>query len=108
MTRRTFTESAFDRLPLSILEMSETEHPQAVILFIHGLCGRKERNIDVMKYMTDKGFACVGYDLRGHGESIRYEEDRGYTNQGGARAMALDIEAVVDKAKEDFNDAPIS
>ena len=107
MTRRTFTESAFDRLPLSILEMSETEHPQAVILFIHGLCGRKERNIDAMKYMADKGFACVGYDLRGHGESIRSEEDRGYTNQGGARAMALDIEAVVDKAKEDFNDAPI-
>ena len=107
MTRRTFTESAFDRLPLSILEMSETEHPQAVILFIHGLCGRKERNIDVMKYMTDKGFACVSYDLRGHGDSILSEEDRGYTNQGGAKAMATDIESVVEKVKEDFKDAPI-
>ena len=107
MKRNTYTESAFDRLPLSILEMSETEHPQAVILFIHGLCGRKERNIDAMEYLAGKGFACVGYDLRGHGESIRSEEDRGYTNQGGARAMALDIGSVVDKVKKDFKDAPI-
>lgn len=107
MKRNTFTASAFDRLPISILEMSETEHPQAVILFIHGLCGRKERNIDAMEYLAGKGYACVGYDLRGHGESILSEEDRGYTNQGGSKAMTLDMESVVDKIKEDFKDAPI-
>lgn len=107
MKRNTYTESAFDRLPLSILEMSETEHPKAVILFIHGLCGRKERNIEVMEYMTGKGFACVGYDLRGHGESILSEADRGYTNQGGAEAMVVDMESVIRKVKEDFKDTPI-
>ena len=33
------------------------------------------------------GVACVANDRRGHGNSVRNEEDRGDTYQGGAKAF---------------------
>ena len=90
-----YIKSSADGLNLNTLVMCETSSPKAVILFIHGLCGKIERMLPTMKHFADVGFACVCFDMRGHGNSVKKERDRGYTYKGGSRAMTADITSVV-------------
>ena len=41
------------------------EHPQAAIVFVHGMAEHKERYYPFMNYLCELGFACVIYDQRG-------------------------------------------
>ena len=107
MKHKIQTKSSFDGLPISIMEIRNTETPSRVLLFIHGLCGNKEKNTDAMNFFADHGFSCISYDLRGHGESLFSEKDRGYTNQGGATAMVQDMDSVIHKIRESYKDIPI-
>ena len=91
-----FVESAYDGLKISVLEVTPTEKPKAVVFLAHGLCGCKERFLPFMEYLAMNGIACVANDHRGHGSSIHNEEDRGYTYHGGAKAMVMDMEIVAE------------
>ena len=75
--REFFVESAYDGLNISVLEVAPVEKPKAVVFLAHGLCGCKERFLPFMEYLARNGIACVANDHRGHGSSIRNEEDRG-------------------------------
>lgn len=44
-------------------------HPQALILIIHGLTGHSGRYSKFVDYFTQKGYAIFGIDLPGHGRS---------------------------------------
>jgi alpha-beta hydrolase superfamily lysophospholipase len=105
--RETYIESKFDSLQISVLEMVPDSKPIAIVYLIHGLCGCKERFLPFMEYLTSNGIACVASDHRGHGNSIRCEEDRGYMYNGGGKAMVMDMDAVVDQIKEHYNDIPL-
>lgn len=73
--REFFLESAYDGLRISVLEVTPVEKPKAVLFLAHGLCGCKERFLPFMEYLAMNGVACVANDHRGHGSSIRNEED---------------------------------
>ncbi len=103
-----FVESAYDGLKISVLEVTPTEKPKAVVFLAHGLCGCKERFLPFMEYLAMNGIACVANDHRGHGSSIHNEEDRGYTYQGGAKAMVMDMEIVAEYIGEHYQDTPIT
>ena len=105
--REFFVESAYDGLQISVLEVTPAEKPKAVVLLAHGLCGCKERFLPFMKYMAANGVACVANDHRGHGSSIRCEEDRGDTYQGGAKAVVMDMEVVADYIDNNYEDVPV-
>ena len=98
-----YIESKFDGLPISVLEVVPDGNPRAVAYLVHGLCGCKERFLPFVEYLTSKGFVCIANDLRGHGNSIRKEEDRGYMYGGGAEAVVQDIDTIVDYIHEHFN-----
>lgn len=98
-----YIESKFDGLPLSVLEIVPDGKPCAVVYMLHGLCGCKERFIPFMEFLASNGLACVASDHRGHGRSIRSEEDRGYMYNGGAKAIVMDIDAVVDYIHRRFS-----
>lgn len=104
--RETYVESKFDSLKISVLEMVPEGEPRAVVYMVHGLCGCKERFLPFMEYLTSNGIACVASDHRGHGSSIRYEEDRGFMYNGGVQAMVMDMDAVVDNIKERYDGIP--
>jgi alpha-beta hydrolase superfamily lysophospholipase len=90
------------------LEIAPAEKPKAVLFLAHGLCGNKERFLPFMEYLAKNGIACVANDHRGHGSSIRNEEDRGYTYQGGAKAMVMDMEIVADYISSHYQGTPIT
>ena len=106
--REFFVESAYDGLKISVLEISPTEKPKAVVFLAHGLCGCKERFLPFMEYLAMNGVACIANDHRGHGSSIRHEEDRGDTYQGGAKAMVMDMEIVADYIDQHYHDTPVT
>jgi len=99
--------SSYDGLEISAIETHKTTHPKGVILFIHGLCGRKERQLPAMEYFADKGYICVCFDLRGHGDSVRKEDDRGYMYQAGTEGMTKDIESVMEWIKNRYDNIPV-
>jgi alpha-beta hydrolase superfamily lysophospholipase len=106
--REFFVESAYDGLQISVLEVVPVEKPKAVVYLAHGLCGCKERFLPFMEYLAANGVACVANDHRGHGNSIRTEADRGYTYQGGAKAMVMDMEVVADYIAQHYQGVPIT
>lgn len=106
--REFFVESAYDGLNISVLEVAPVEKPKAVVFLAHGLCGCKERFLPFMEYLARNGIACVANDHRGHGSSIRNEEDRGYTYQGGAKAIVMDMEVVADYICRQYPAIPIT
>ena len=79
MNSHLYIESPADGLALNTLIICSQENPKAAILFIHGLCGKIGRMLPTMNHFAEEGYACIGFDMRGHGDSIKTEEDRGYT-----------------------------
>ena len=106
--REFFVESAYDGLKISVLEVTPVENPKAVVFLAHGLCGCKERFLPFMEYLAKNGIACVANDHRGHGSSIRSEEDRGDTYQGGAKAVVMDMEIVADYIGKHYHGLPVT
>lgn len=75
------------------------EKIEGVIQIAHGMCEVKERYKLFMGYMADKGYLCVIHDHRGHGESIKSDDDLGYFYDGGYKAMVEDIFTVMGAVK---------
>ena len=107
MNSHLYIESPADGLALNTLIICSQEDPKAAILFIHGLCGKIGRMLPTMSHFAAEGYACIGFDMRGHGDSIKTEEDRGYTYHGGSKAMAEDIRAVIGWIENNFPKTPI-
>ena len=96
MNSHLYINSAADGLALDTTLICRNEHPKAAILFIHGLCGKTGRMLPTMEHFADAGYACVGFDMRGHGGSVKDIADRGYTYKGGSKAMDIDIQSIVE------------
>lgn len=105
--RELYIESKFDKLPISALEVVPDQKPHAVVYMVHGLCGCKERFLPFMEFLAANGIACVASDHRGHGSSILKEEDRGYMYGGGVQAVVMDMDAVVDHIRKQYQDLPL-
>lgn len=75
------------------------EKIEGVIQIAHGMCEVKERYKLFMGYMANKGYLCVIHDHRGHGESVKSDEDLGYFYDGGYKALVEDIYTVMGVVK---------
>ena len=107
MDTHLYIKSPADGLSLNTLAICEQKDPKAAILFIHGLCGKIGRMLPTMSHFAAEGYACIGFDMRGHGDSIKTEEDRGYTYHGGSKAMVEDIKAVIAWIENNFPKTPV-
>ena len=80
--------------------------PKAVLQLVHGMCEHKERYIPFMEFMVGQGYACVIHDHRGHGGSIKEDNDLGYFYENGKEAVVEDIYQVMSEAKQRFGELP--
>ena len=67
------------------------DKPIAVLQIVHGMVEFIARYEDFAEYLTRQGFAVVGEDHLGHGESAMSEEDLGYFGKGGNGFLMEDI-----------------
>lgn len=80
-----------DALEISVLRCTPAGRPRAIIQLVHGMAEHKERYMDFMQYLGELGYLCVLHDHRGHGKSIRGEDDLGYMGTTKAAALIEDI-----------------
>ena len=95
MIRRFTLDSNYDELKLSVLEITpEAPRCRAIVQLVHGMTEHKERYVPFMQYLAQNGFCCVMHDHRGHGESVKSDDDLGYMYEGGWRALVDDVRVV--------------
>lgn len=87
-------KSPADGLELSVLVREADGPARSTVQLVHGMCEHKERYIPFMDFLAGNGYTCIIHDHRGHGESVRDQEDLGYMYRGGWKAMLEDIGAV--------------
>ena len=94
--------SGTDGLPLSVLRVEPVcpDKIKGIIQIVHGKNEHKERYHEFMRFAASKGFIVIANDHRGHGESVRVPEDRGYMYEGGYRAIVDDMHEITLEVKE--------
>lgn len=99
--------SHYDGLDISVMNICPEGEIKAVLQIAHGMCGCKERFTPFMEYMAENGVVCIANDHRGHGDSVRSEDDLGYMYEGGAQALVEDMREVTWIAEEKYPGIPI-
>ena len=79
---------------------------KAILQISHGMCEHKERYIPFMEYMAAKGYICVIHDHRGHGKSIRSQEDLGYFYKNGGENLVEDLHQITKEIKAQYAGLP--
>lgn len=99
--------SDYDGIDISVLMVRPDFQPVAVLQIAHGMRGHKERFMPLMTYLSQRGIACVANDHRGHGDSVRSPDDRGYMYSGGYVALVEDMRMVTDWIHTAFPKLPV-
>lgn len=86
-----FLPSEHDGLPLSVTTVLPEGKIRALVQFSHGMAEHKERYLPVMKFLAEHGYACIINDHRGHGASVRSQDDLGYFYKDGGRGLVKDL-----------------
>lgn len=97
-----------DDINLSVAVIEPEGKPKGVFQLVHGMCEHKERYFDFMEYLAAHGFVAVIHDHRGHGASVKCEDDLGYFGKGGWRAMVDDVKVVGDWARKEYPGLPFT
>lgn len=71
------TIRAVDGLNLSCL-YSEALNPVALVQIIHGMSEHKQRYVNLINFLTNKGYSVIICDNRGHGKSVNQEYPLGH------------------------------
>ena len=94
--------SEFDELEIDCLLMQPEGEIKGVVQLAHGMNEHKERYIDFMKYLAENGYASFINDHRGHGKSLKNEEDIGYFYENEAKGVIEDLYQITKYLKEKF------
>lgn len=95
---KTFSITAPDGLEMAAALVAP-EEPRATLVLVHGMAEHKERYYPLMTYLSEKGFACLITDLRGHGATAASAEELGHLGKKGHRQLVEDSLCVIRHAK---------
>lgn len=88
-----------DGLAISVLEATPEGKMVGLVQLAHGMAEHKERYLPLMEFLCENGYACVINDHRGHGVSVKNQEDLGYMGENGAEALVEDLMQVGREAR---------
>ena len=83
------------------------DSPKAALVFVHGMASHKKRYYPFMTYLAEKGYACVIYDQRGHGETAASPEELGYFGKGGSQLLIEDCLEMVRWTRAQYPGIPV-
>lgn len=101
--QRGFTiQSKVDGLMLDglVVEPEEGVQRTALLQLSHGMSEYKERYLPFMEFMAEHGVVCVIHDHRGHGKSVKSEQDLGFMYGAGGAGLVEDLFQVTVWAKK--------
>ncbi len=108
MVKEKFTVcSSYDELPLSALLIAPEKEAKGIVQLVHGMAEHKERYEELMTFLAQNGYVCVIHDHRGHGESLRSKEDRGFMGDYDGKAIVEDVVLVSEYVKKQYPNLPL-
>lgn len=96
-----------DSLELDCLLVKPNKEIKAIVEIAHGMNEHKERYIDFMKFLAKNGYASFIHDHRGHGKSIKNNNDLGYFYEENASYVIEDLYQINEYLKNKFKDKKI-
>ena len=99
--------SDYDGLWIDLLRVPASGDIKGIVQISHGMTEHKERYLDFMRYLSEHGYASVIHDHRGHGASIKDEEDLGYFYTDDPSAITEDLHQVTSYIKKIWPDRPV-
>ena len=100
--------SSCDGLPLSVAIFAPDAEVRGILQISHGMAEHKERYFRFMEFMADNGYASVINDHRGHGGSVRSEEDYGYFYDSTGTYIVEDLRQITLLARQRFPGLPLT
>lgn len=106
MKKNYFTiRSRSDGLDLSVMTLVP-DTVVGVVQLVHGMAEHKERYLPFMRFLADHGYATIIHDHRGHGSSVKDQDDLGYFGDHDAHAIVEDVLDVYHVMKEQYPNVP--
>ncbi|MEG0423852.1 MAG: alpha/beta hydrolase [Erysipelotrichaceae bacterium] len=96
-----------DELELGVTIIEPKGKPIAIIQLVHGMAEHRQRYESFMEELSQAGFICVIHDHRGHGDSIKEEEDYGYFYEDGVNSTIEDVHQISEYIKYLYPNLPL-
>ncbi len=100
-------KSQHDGLSLGV-SICIPEKPVGILQLVHGMAEHRERYHEFMKYCAQQGLVVMIHDHRGHGASVKSDEDYGYFYQDGVKGVVDDVHQITVYLHERFPDLPLT
>ena len=91
-----------DGLELELLIIKPEGEIKGIIQIAHGMAEHKERYYSFMEYLVDNGYLAIIHDHRGHGVSVKTQEDLGYFYDDKAEYIVEDMYQITKYMKEQY------
>lgn len=105
--KRTYSfVSRYDQVPVHGMCMIP-DRPAAIVQFVHGMNEHKERFYPFMEEMAERGYITLIHDNRGHGESVKAQEDIGYCYSSMEKGFVEDIYYATRQIRKAYPDLPL-
>lgn len=89
-------------LGVSVRLPEKLEQAKGIIQLVHGMSEHRQRYHEFMDYCAEQGYVVVIHDHRGHGESVKSENDYGYFYEEGRKGLIDDVWTVNRYIRERF------
>ena len=106
-TEKIKINSKVDNLEIECLLVVPDEEIKGIIQITHGMNEHKERYLDFMGFLAQKGYVCIINDHRGHGNSIKEKDDIGYFYDNNAEYVVEDLKQITEYITKKFKDKKI-
>ena len=102
-------KSNCDELPLAVtITVPDENIPvKGIVQISHGMAEHKERYYAFLEFLAGNGYIGVIHDHRGHGDSIKSNEDLGYFYDDTAKYIVKDVYQITKMIKEEYPDLPV-
>ncbi len=108
MKREEFNlQSQHDNLKLGVSLRIPDGRPRGILQLVHGMAEHRERYHDFMDFCAEQGLIVIIHDHRGHGASVKANEDYGYFYRDGVNGIVSDVHQVTDYIKNRFPGLPL-
>lgn len=92
-------KSQCDNLELDVTAFIPETEIKGIFQISHGMAEHKERYFEFMKFLTNEGYVTIINDHRGHGNSVKNEEDLGYFYDNTATYIVEDLHQITNYIK---------
>ena len=101
---KTKIKSNQDGLELDVSFTKPEGEIKGIVQISHGMAEHKERYYPFMEYLASCGYICIIHDHRGHGASVKKQEDLGYFYDDKAEYIVEDLHQITTYIKEKYPD----